>query len=159
VLRITINETPTEKRWILQGRLVGPWVGELRTIWKKTQGDGHGGQTCIVDLNDVTFVDKGGERLLRAMSKQGARFVANGIYIKYVLEQLNTNNRRGPFMSILGLGFLAFIACSPSMHVKPELGTRDAKQEFKAQFNSNNGWNSSTCNFADGLGGILCPHS
>jgi len=136
VLRITINETPTEKRWILQGRLVGPWVGELRASWKKTHRDGPGGRTCIVDLSDVTFVDKGGERLLRAMSKQGVQFVANGIYIKYVLEQLNINNRRSPFMSILWLGFLlSFIACSPSIHMKSELVTRDAKQEFRAQFN------------------------
>jgi hypothetical protein len=39
VLKITINETVTEKRWILEGRLVGPWVGELRRSWKKTQRD------------------------------------------------------------------------------------------------------------------------
>jgi hypothetical protein len=36
----------------------------------------------------VTFIDKDGERLLWAMSKRGAQFVADGIYIKHVLEQL-----------------------------------------------------------------------
>lgn len=86
MLRITISETPTEKRWILQGRLVGPWVAELRTSWKKTHRD-HGGRICIVDLTDVTFLDKGAERLLRTMSKQGAQFIATGIYIKHVLQQ------------------------------------------------------------------------
>jgi hypothetical protein len=49
VLRISINETPTERRWILQGRLVGPWVAEVRTSWKKTHRD-DGGRTCIIDL-------------------------------------------------------------------------------------------------------------
>jgi hypothetical protein len=39
VLKITINETLTEKRWILEGRLVGQGVGELRRSWKKTQRD------------------------------------------------------------------------------------------------------------------------
>jgi hypothetical protein len=86
VLRITISETPTEKRWILQGRLVGPWVAALRISWKKTHCD-HGGRTCIVDLTDVTSLDKGGERLLRTMSKEGAQFIATGIYIKHVLQQ------------------------------------------------------------------------
>ncbi len=86
MLRITINETPTEKRWILQGRLVGPWVGELRTSWKRTHRN-NGGRTCIVDLSDVTFIDNRGERLLRTMSKEGAQFIATGIYIKHALQQ------------------------------------------------------------------------
>jgi anti-anti-sigma regulatory factor len=86
VLRITVNETPTEKRWILQGRLIGPWVGELRRIWKRPRRN-HGGRTCIVDLSDVTFIDNRGERLLRTMSKEGAQFIATGIYIKHVLQQ------------------------------------------------------------------------
>ncbi len=65
MLKISIIETPTEKRWILQGRLVGPWVGELRTSWKKKHR-GQSGRTCVFDLKDVTFLDKGGERLVRA---------------------------------------------------------------------------------------------
>jgi hypothetical protein len=56
VLKITITETLTEKR-CLQGRLVGPWVGELRTSWEKTHRD-QSGRTCILDLKDVTFLTK-----------------------------------------------------------------------------------------------------
>jgi hypothetical protein len=41
----------------------------------------------------VTFIDKGGERLLRAMSKKGAQFLADGIYIKHVLEQLKSKGK------------------------------------------------------------------
>ena len=86
VLRISINETPTEKRWILQGRLVGPWVGELRASWKRRHSNASG-RTCVVDLSDVAFIDTRGERLLRAMSKEGVQFIATGIYIKHVLQQ------------------------------------------------------------------------
>jgi hypothetical protein len=43
-----------------------------------------------VDLNDVTFIDKSGERLLRAMSKKGAQLVAKGMYTKYLLEKVKT---------------------------------------------------------------------
>jgi anti-anti-sigma regulatory factor len=87
VLKITITETTAERRWIVQGRLVGPWVSELRTTWKKAHGT-QDKRACIVDLNDVTFIDKSGERLLRAMSKKGALLIAKGLYIKHVLEQL-----------------------------------------------------------------------
>jgi len=86
VLKITRTETPAEEKWVLQGRLVGLWVGELRRNWKKThRADGK--LKCIVDLDEVTFIDKKGETLLRTMSKQGAQFIATGIYIKHVLQQ------------------------------------------------------------------------
>ncbi len=35
MLKITITETPTEVRCVLQGRLFGPWVSELRSIWRR----------------------------------------------------------------------------------------------------------------------------
>ena len=86
MLKITRTETPAEEKWILQGRLVGLWVSELRRSWKKTHRTDNN-LKCIVDLNEVTFIDTKGERLLRAMSKEGAQFLATGIYIKHVLEQ------------------------------------------------------------------------
>ena len=35
MLKITIADTAMEERWTLQGRLVAPWVGELKTSWKR----------------------------------------------------------------------------------------------------------------------------
>jgi anti-anti-sigma regulatory factor len=93
MLKITISETPTEMRWVLQGRLFGPWVSELRANWR-TATRTRKGRTCIVDLNDVTFIDKGAEKLLRAMSREGAQFIANGLYIKHVVEGLKANDKR-----------------------------------------------------------------
>ena len=71
----------------MQGRLVGPWVNELRTTWKQADKS-QNKRACIIDLNDVTFIDKSGERLLRAMSKKGAQLIASGLYVKHVLLQL-----------------------------------------------------------------------
>jgi hypothetical protein len=86
MLKITKTETPAEEKWILQGRLVGLWVSELRRSWKETRRTNNT-LKCIVDLNEVTSIDKQGERLLRVMSKEGAQFIATGIYIKHVLQQ------------------------------------------------------------------------
>lgn len=87
MLRITIAETATEQRWTLEGRFVQPWVGELRTCWKK-RNRAQNGRACTVDLREVTFIDNGGLRLLRTMSKDGTHFIATGIYTKHVLERL-----------------------------------------------------------------------
>ena len=87
MLKITIMETATERRWIVQGSLVGPWVSELRTTWKRAHRS-HDKRACVIDLNDVTFIDKSGARLLRSISKKGAQLIAGGMYVKHVVEQL-----------------------------------------------------------------------
>jgi anti-anti-sigma regulatory factor len=87
VLKITIKETATDRRWILQGRLIGPWVHELRTTWKRAHKS-QDKRASIIDLNDVMSIDKSGERLLRAMHKKGAQLIAGGMYVKHVIEQL-----------------------------------------------------------------------
>ena len=92
MLKITITETPSERRWTLQGRLVGPWVDELRNSWKNQQHSPRG-QRCVIDLCDVTFIDKSGERLLRAIAKKGFKILAAGVYTKHVLERLNGNGK------------------------------------------------------------------
>jgi hypothetical protein len=87
VLRITVTETPTERKIIVEGLLVGPWVKELRTAWKRSNRS-HNGRTCIVDLREVTLIDKSGQRVLRAMWKDGAQLVASGVYTKGVLAEV-----------------------------------------------------------------------
>jgi anti-anti-sigma regulatory factor len=87
MLKITITDTASEQRWTLQGRLVAPWVDELKTSWKRACRTIQG-RRCIVNLDEVTFIDKSGERLLRTMSKQGAQFVAGDVYVKDVLDRL-----------------------------------------------------------------------
>src|SRR5258708_14595691 len=61
MLRITIAETLTEQKWTLEGRLVHPWISELKATWAKTEGARRERQ-CLVDLTGVTFIDKTGER-------------------------------------------------------------------------------------------------
>jgi anti-anti-sigma regulatory factor len=89
-------ETQTENRWILQGQLVGPWVHELRSLWKKKRR-AHKGQRCVLDLNDVTFIDQSGERLLRAICKKGAQLIASGVYTKHLVEKVKAYGAREVF--------------------------------------------------------------
>ncbi len=88
MLRIAINDSASEQRWILQGRLAGPYVDELSSSWEKTR-DGRQGRSCVVDLSDVTFIDKGGEEALRTMMKEGAGFIACSVCVKHILESLD----------------------------------------------------------------------
>jgi len=42
MLKITITNTAKEERWTLQGRLVVPWVKELKASWKRTHPSAQG---------------------------------------------------------------------------------------------------------------------
>ena len=87
MLKITITNTATEEKWTLYGRLVAPWVDELKTSWRRARRTAER-RRCIVNLDEVTFIDKCGERMLRSMSNQGAEFVASNVYIKHVLDRI-----------------------------------------------------------------------
>jgi len=87
VLRITISDSASEQRWSLQGRLAGQWVTALRSAWNSAH-DGSDQRRCLVDLNEVTFIDRTGEMALAEMMNQGAEFVASGMYTKELLRNL-----------------------------------------------------------------------
>ena len=95
MLKITITETATELRWTLQGRLVAPWVRELRKSWVAAH-QSRQGQTCLVDLNDVTLIDESGEKLLRAMAREGVTLIGNGVFLRNLVEELQRGDKRGP---------------------------------------------------------------
>ena len=108
MLKINFSQTDAEEKWNLHGRLSGPWVDELRACWKVNHRT-DAGRACIVDLDEVTFIDKSGERLLRILAKDGARFTASGTYIKHVIEHLSVRSKRSIsnlFGLLIVLGFV-----------------------------------------------------
>jgi hypothetical protein len=94
VLEIIITETPTEIRWVLQGRLFGSQVTEVKANWRRANRM-RKGRACIVDLEELTFLDKRGRKLLRAMSRDGAQFIASGLHDRPLVEELKINSKRG----------------------------------------------------------------
>src|SRR5246500_3405051 len=107
MLKICFSETASEERWTLHGRLTAPWVRELTACGKKNHRRDKR-RACIVDLNEITFVDKSGERLLRAIVREGAQCVTSGIYIKHILENLTTKGK-GSVLNRFGGFFLAAV--------------------------------------------------
>ena len=87
MLRITVTETAMEERWILQGQLTKRSVAELVSSWR-TAMDRPPDRCRVVDLNEVTAIDKSGEEALAMMVRDGATFVASGVYTKHLLDQL-----------------------------------------------------------------------
>jgi ABC-type transporter Mla MlaB component len=91
MLRITVTESTSEQRWILQGRLTGSTVEEWITSWRANQRC-QPSRTCVVDLNEITSIDKDGEQALLMMLRDGAKLVATGLYTKHLLESLSVQD-------------------------------------------------------------------
>ena len=92
MLRITIAETPSEQKWTVEGRLVHPWISELKSTWTRTK-TARRERKCVVDLTGVTFIDKSGENVLAELSKQGAELIATGCYTRHVVDNIERKNR------------------------------------------------------------------
>lgn len=93
VLRITA--TTTDKVVLkLEGRLVGPWVDELRnTVWR-TNG---WRQPLEIEVADLTFADEEGENTLSWLHRLGARFRGRGPFSGYLLDRLNIPLKEAQF--------------------------------------------------------------
>jgi hypothetical protein len=101
MLRITMTEDASEQRWVLQGRLTASLLEELTESWRANLNRGPTLKR-IVDMDEVTCIDKDGEQVLLMMIRGGARFVVSGLYNKHLLESLSqrvasslTESKRG----------------------------------------------------------------
>lgn len=86
MLKITFDSESGKPRWVLSGKLCGPWVDELRSMWERVRGPAKK-MEFVVDVSDVTSLDDQGECLLRAMCEAGAQFVARGVSMKHVISE------------------------------------------------------------------------
>jgi anti-anti-sigma regulatory factor len=87
MLKITVLDSGTERRLVVEGALAGPWVAELESVWRKAR-EAHKDQRVVVDLGGTTLIDPSGKRVLMAMASEGAELVAKGVYTEYVVKGL-----------------------------------------------------------------------
>ena len=88
MLRITKIDTPSEQKLILEGRLTEPWIADLRSHWTETR-HAHPERKFVVDLRGVVRIDSAGEGALALMKTKGAEFLASGIRMKHLIEDLD----------------------------------------------------------------------
>src|SRR5260370_42533082 len=92
-MKITITELPDEQRCSLQGQLVGQWAVELQSTWRKARRAADT-RRRIVDLTEVTSIDRNGEAVLAEIMSHGAEFVASDVYTKHLLRNLRSELKR-----------------------------------------------------------------
>jgi len=74
--------------FVLQGKLIGPWVKELEKYWDWAQGT-RASKPMLVDLADVSFIDSDGRALLTRMREKGARLLSAGVLINAIVDEID----------------------------------------------------------------------
>jgi ABC-type transporter Mla MlaB component len=87
VLKITILEGSKAMGLRLEGRISGPWVAELRRVWRR-QATLLGEKRFSVDLCGVTHMSTEGiELLAEVYRKTAAKFLTNSPMTEYFAEK------------------------------------------------------------------------
>ena len=115
MLKITLHDSAAELRFKLEGRLCGPWTGELRQCWL-TAASTTAGRPTVVDLAEVDFVDSDGRCLLRDMHLEGVRFVADTPIITALLDEIIQEPRCGTVEETPARRSHAFVSTHSSRH-------------------------------------------
>jgi anti-anti-sigma regulatory factor len=87
MLRITIHDRAPMTSFVLEGKLVGPWVRELKQCWRDALANDPA-TPMLVDLAAVTFVDHDGRALLKQMRHQGVRLSSHGVLIDAIVADI-----------------------------------------------------------------------
>ena len=93
MFKISIIERRSQRRLVLEGKLVAPWTAELKTACEKARTDLRE-RELIVDVKNLTAISQEGENLLLELMQDGVTFRSRGVFTKHVLGQIARRARR-----------------------------------------------------------------
>jgi len=87
MFKLSIVDTPRQRKLVLEGKLVAPWTAEVEPAWRRASKDLQG-RSLIVDLRNVTLIGTDGETILLGLMRDGAEFLCGDVLAKHVVKQL-----------------------------------------------------------------------
>lgn len=93
MLKISTIDNRTQRRLILEGKLIAPWVAELRTACESARADLRT-RELLIDMKHVTIISQEGENALMQLLKDGAKFHCCDVFTKHIVEQLSQRASR-----------------------------------------------------------------
>lgn len=99
MLRITVLTRSDKTVLKVEGKLTGPWVGELQRCWGMAL-DGHPRERIVIDLTNVTFVDTAGKELIRDICNRGTELLATGPLMTSIVNEVRADRLRTQLDSI-----------------------------------------------------------
>jgi len=95
MFKISVVDSPGQRKLVLEGKLISPWTAEVEQAWRNA-AENLQGRKLVVDLNNITLISSDGERTLSQLMRDGAKFCCAGVLTRHVLKQLARRRRCGP---------------------------------------------------------------
>ena len=93
MLRISTIDGPGQRRLVLEGKVVAPWAGELKSACERARADLHG-RLLVVDMKNLTAISAEGESVLLDLMDEGVKIRGCGVFTKHILKQLARRRRQ-----------------------------------------------------------------
>ncbi len=87
MLKISVMESQSERRLILEGKLIAPWVIELRTAFEKARATLQD-REFVIELKNLTGISEEGESILLELMNARVTFRGSGVFAREVLRHL-----------------------------------------------------------------------
>jgi anti-anti-sigma regulatory factor len=72
MFKISIVDTPAQRRLVVEGKLSDPWVTELRTTCRSAMRDLEE-RKLVIDLSSLTVISREGQDAIVDLMKEGAK--------------------------------------------------------------------------------------
>jgi hypothetical protein len=87
LLKISIIDSRTHRRLVLEGKLVAPWADELRPAWERAKSE-LGGRELVVDVKNLIVINQAGENVLLELMREGVKVRGYGVFTRHILKEL-----------------------------------------------------------------------
>ena len=94
-MKISLIDSPRQRRVIVEGKLVAPWTAELRNACHEARADLRG-RELVIEMNHLTTISQEGENVILELLNGGIRFRCHGVFTKHVVKELTRRASRNP---------------------------------------------------------------
>jgi hypothetical protein len=93
MLKISLIDSPRQRRVIVEGTLIAPWAAELRNACQQAKADLRG-RELIVEMKHVTNISQEAKNVILELINGGIKFRSEGMFTKHVVKELSRRARR-----------------------------------------------------------------
>ena len=95
MLKISLVDSGRQRRLVVEGKLLAPWVAELRSACEKARADLRG-RELVVEMKHITTISQEGENVILELMNGGIKFRCHGVFTKHVVKEITRRASRTP---------------------------------------------------------------
>ena len=92
-MKISLIDSPRQRRLVVEGKLIAPWAAELRNACQEARADLRG-RELVIEMKHVTSISQEGENVILELINGGIPFRCQGVFTKQVVKEVTRRASR-----------------------------------------------------------------